>query len=151
MISLAFMIGVLGLLFIMAYVTNRRFGILGLGLTAGSLLSTHLSGLLTPFLEDQGLSMVAPPLALVVAAALVLAPAVLLLFGGPSYTLAWQQVLGSVAFAVLGFAFLFDPLTLALQLDGAGVVAATFLRDYIEIIIVVGVIAALVDVLLAGN
>lgn len=151
MISLMFIIGVMGLLFVMAYAANRRFGVLGLGLAAGSLLSTNVTGVLTPFIQQQGLQLVAPPLFLVVAAALTLLPPTILLFNGPSYQVNWQRVVGSLAFAMLGLAFIMDPLIGALQLDGLGLAITKFLDSYVTIIIVAGILAAVADMLLAGK
>ncbi|HVI69230.1 MAG TPA: hypothetical protein VM581_02120 [Magnetospirillaceae bacterium] len=151
MISLMFMLGVLGLLFVMAYAANRRFGVLGLALAAGSLLSTNFTGLLTPFIQQQGFVLVAPPLSLVVAAGLVLLPPMILLFSGPSYQVTWQRLLGAVGFAVLGFAFLIDPLVGALQLDDLGVTVANFMHKYVSIIVVVGISVAIADMLLTGK
>lgn len=151
MISLMLLIGTLGLLFVMAYATNRRFGVLGLGLAAGSLLSTNFTGLLTPFIQQQGLVLVSPPLSLVVATALILLPPMLLLFSGPSYQIGWQKIIGAISFAVLGFAFLAEPLISVLQLDGPGLVFMNFVHNYMSIIIVVGISGAIIDMLLIGK
>ena len=151
MISLVFILGILGLLFLMPFATNRRFGILGLGLAAGSLLSTNWTGTVTPFIEQQGVVLVAPPLAIVVATALVLLPPTALLFSGPVYSAMWQRIAGSLAFALLGAAFLVDHLLLALQLDGLGQDFLVFIDTYSSIIIVVGIIAALADIILTGR
>jgi hypothetical protein len=151
MISLVFLLGVLGLLFLMPFAANRRFGVLGLGLAAGSLLSTNWTGTVTPFIEQQGVVLVAPPLAIVVATALVLLPPTVLLLGGPSYAKMWQRIVGSLAFAVLGLAFLVDHLSLMLQLDSFGQVLINTVATYDSLIIVVGIIAALGDMLLTGK
>lgn len=151
MISLVLIIGVLGLLFLMPFATNRRYGILGLGLAAGSLLSTNWTGTVTPFIEQQGVVLVAPPLAIVVATALVLLPPTALLFSGSSYSAMWQRILGSLAFALLGVAFLVDHLSLALQLDGWGAAFLDFVDIYSSIIIVAGIIAALADIILTSR
>ncbi len=146
-----FLIGVLGLLFVMAYAANRRFGVLGLALAAGSLLSTNFAGIVTPFIQQQGFVLVSPPLSLVVATALVLLPPLILFFNGPSYERKSQQVLGSLAFAVLGFAFLMEPLVSALQLDEPGVSVVNFVHKYVSIIIIAGIIGAITDMLLTGK
>ena len=145
------LIGLLGLLFVMAYAANRRFGVLGLGLAAGSLLSTNFTGLLTPFIQQQGFVLVSPPLALVVATALILLPPMLLLFSGPSYKERWQNMVGAGCFALLGFAFLSEPLISALQLDGQGLQFMNFIHTYVSIIIVGGISGAIIDMLLTGK
>lgn len=145
------LIGVLGLLFVMAYAANRRFGVLGLALTAGALLSTNYTGLVTPFMQEQGFMLVAPPLSLIVAAGLILLPPVILLFNGPSYQVQWQRMLGSISFAILGLAFLIEPLAGALQMDGAGLIFTSFIRKFMSIIIIAGVSLALLDMLFTGK
>jgi len=151
MISLILLVGILGLLFLIPYATNRRFGVLGLALTAGSLLSTNWTGTVTPFIEQQGVVLVAPPLAVVVSAVLVLLPPLLLLLSGPSYSEGWQRILGSLAFALLAFAFLVDAFEAALQLDTFGMQVVDFVDTYSSLIIVTGIIAALTDIVLSGR
>lgn len=151
MISLVFLIGILGLLFLMPFATNRRFGVLGLALAAGSLLSANWTGTLTPFIEQQGVVIVAPPLGIVVATALTLLPAAALLFSGPSYHAFWQRLFGSAAFMLLAFAFLIDPLKLSLQAEGAGLTLINTVDTYASIIIVAGMIGAVTDILFTGR
>jgi hypothetical protein len=151
MISLMLLIGILGLLFLMPFAANRRFGVLGLALAAGSLLSTNWTGTLTPFIEQQGVIIVAPPLGIIVAAALIILPAAALLFSGPSYHAGWQRILGSFAFTILALAFLIDPFKLAFQFEGAGLALINTVDTYASIIIVAGIIAAIADILLTGR
>jgi len=151
MISLILLVGILGLLFLIPFATNRRFGVLGLALTAGSLLSTNWTGTVTPFIEQHGVVMVAPPLAIVVSTALVLLPSMLLLLSGPSYSVAWQRILGSLAFALLAFAFLVDGFESALRLDTFGMQIVDFVATYSSLIIVSGITAALADIVLTGR
>lgn len=151
MISLMLLIGILGLLFLMPFAANRRFGVLGLALAAGSLLSSNWTGTLTPFIEQQGVVIVAPPLGIIVATGLILAPAATLLFSGPSYHAMWQRIVGSLAFTLLALAFLVDPLKLALQLEGPGLGFISTVDKYASIVIVAGIIGAVVDILFTGR
>lgn len=151
MISLTFLLGVMGLLFIMAFASRRRFGLLGLALAAGSLLATNWSGTLTPFIQRQGVSLIAPPLQVVVEAALIILPSLILLFSGPSYNKMWQRVLGGIGFALLGYAFLAPAFNNILTLDQPGLGFYSFMSSYVNLIIVVGLIAAVVDMFLAGS
>ena len=137
------------LLFGLAFVTKRRLGPLGLALAAGLVLSMHWASTLTPFLEKQGVVSVVPPLGSIVAMALVLTPAIIvLLMGGPTYTKAWQRVIGGVVFAVLAILFMLEPLGTALRLEGQGAAIYSFLVKYQSILIVVGIVAAIVDTIL---
>lgn len=151
MISLTLLIGVLGLLFLMSFATKRRFGVLGLALAAGALLSANWSGTLTPFIQRQGVTLVSPPLQMVVEVALTILPAAILLFSGPSYSKMWQRIAGSVGFALLGYALLAHSLNNILQLDEPGLSFYTFMSDYVNLIIVVGIIAAVTDTFLTSN
>jgi len=124
---------------------------LGLALAAGTLLSTNWSGTVTPFIQQQGVNLVTPPLQLVVQAALLILPSVVLLFSGPSYTVQWQRIVGSLGFAALGFALLTDSLGLILQLDEPGLSFYNFINKYQSIIIVTGIIGAVIDALLISS
>jgi hypothetical protein len=136
-----------GLLFLLSFLTKRRFGVLGLALAAGSLLGAHWTGTLTPFLEQQGVTLVVPPLSTVVNAALVLAPPLILLAGGPTYNKMFWRIVGSLGFAALAVTFLLDSIGGALQLDGTGLVMYKVWRSYDSLIIVLGLVAALVDII----
>lgn len=135
-------------LFFVSFITKRRFGVLGLALAAGAVLSTHWADTLTPLLEKQGVVLVAPPLGIVVQSVLILAPAFLLLFSGPGYNKPMLRIIGSLAFAALGVVFLANVLASSLILDGPSKAFFTQLHTYQSLIIVVGIIGALVDVLL---
>jgi hypothetical protein len=133
-------------LFLLSFLTKRRFGVLGLALAAGSLLGINWTGTLTPFIEQQGVKLVAPPLATIVNSVLILGPPLILLAGGPTYSKVLWRVFGSLAFATLSVVFLLDSIGTALQLDGAGLAAYKFLLTYKSIIIVIGLVAAIIDV-----
>lgn len=148
MASLIFFTLLLALLFCFSFFTKRRFGVLGLGLVAGSLLSTNWSDTLTPFIEQQGLVLVSPPLSSIVQTALVLLPPLILFLSGPSYSRAWPRLAGSIAFTLLAFTFLLQPIGVAVLLEGAGLEVYKFFHTYQSLIIVAGIVIALVDVLL---
>jgi hypothetical protein len=133
-------------LFLLSFLTKRRFGVLGLALAAGSLLGLNWTGTLTPFIEQQGVRLVAPPLATIVNSALILGPPLVLLAGGPTYSKMMWRFLGSLAFATLAIIFLLDSIGTALQIDGPGLATYKFLLTYKSIIIVIGLVAAIIDV-----
>ncbi len=138
----------LGALFTLSYITKRRFGVLGLALCAGSLLSASWTSTLTPWIESQGVTFVSPPLSAVVATLLVLGPALLLLFSGPTYSSTIQRVAGSAAFALLSFVFLLQPIGIALVFDDAGTQIYTTLQQSASLITVFGIFIALGDILI---
>lgn len=142
---------IVAVLFAMTYLTKRRFGVLGLALCAGYLISDMWTVHVTPFIRGAGFDLLSPPLSSVVAACLVLIPAVLLLFSGPAYTRKLQRLIGAGVFALLATAFLLGPLGIALNLDphtdNTAYQIYKFLSDNKTFIITVGIIYALYDVL----
>lgn len=134
-------------LFVAAFLTRRRFGVLGLALTAGATLSSLWAAQLTPLVAKAGLELVAPPLESVVAAALVLLPAVLLFFSGPTYHHTTERVIGSLAFAILAVAFLLQPLGNSLVLDETGQTIYRFFTQNQVYIVTLGLAFAIFDLL----
>lgn len=135
------------LLFLLAFFTKRRFGVLGLALAAGAMLSSLWAVTLTPIIAEAGVVVEKPPLLTVVAVVLVLLPAVLLLFSGPSYKDKLSRLLGAAMFAVLALALLVEPLGSALVLTGQEREVYQFFETNRVYIVTAGLIAALFDIL----
>lgn len=138
---------VIAILFGLAYLTKRRFGVLGLALAAGSMLSELWAAQLTPLVRDAGLVVQNPPLITVVSVVLVLLPAVVLLFSGPSYHETGKRVIGALLFASLAFALLIEPLGSALVLQNEGRTVYEFFSTNQVYIVTVGLIIAVLDLL----
>jgi hypothetical protein len=138
---------VVAALFILAFFTKRRFGVLGLALAAGAMLSGLWVGDLTPIIANAGFIIVKPPLSSVVSAGLILLPALLLLSSGPTYKTMRQRVIGAAAFAVLAVALLLEPLGSALVIDGIGRSVYEFFVQYRSIIITAALSLAVLDLL----
>lgn len=134
-------------LFVLAYWTKRRFGVLGLALAAGWLLADMWAQQVTPYIKEAGLVLVSPPLTSVVEAALILLPAVLLLFSGPTYSKRLLRIIGAAAFALLATAFLLKPLGGSMELDEMGTFYFHLLADNKSIIITAAIVYALFDIL----
>lgn len=132
-------------LFFGAFISKRRFGLLGLALTAGATLSTiwsYNAGLVvaaTGVVPDGVITQA------VAQSLVVLLPAILLLFHGYSYKGMVGRIVGALLFTVLALAFLVEPLSYALPLDGSGGVVYSTIRQYKDIIISAGVILAVID------
>jgi hypothetical protein len=146
--ALMFLIGFAAVLFLLPFLTKRRFGALGLALGAGYLISTNWTSTVTPYIEQQGVVIVSPPLSVIVAVLLILLPSVLLLFSGPKYRDTFSRIIGSLAFAVLAIAFMIEPLSSGLILDGEAADVFTTAGDLQSTFIIVGLIAATLDVML---
>lgn len=138
-------------LFITVYITKRRLGVLGLALAAGAMLSGLWVGDLTPLVAQAGIEIVRPPLSSVVATVVTLLPAIILLFGGPSYKASWQRMIGSLAFAILAIVLLLEPIGAALVVDDSGKPIYEFLHQYQNIFITAGLSLAVIDLLLTRN
>lgn len=136
-------------LFAIAFMTKRRFGVLGLALAAGSILSTLWVGDLTPIIAQAGFVLVRPPLESVVAVMLTLLPALLLLTSGPSYVSSRQRVIGALLFAVLATVFMLESLGSALVIEGVGKQVFDFLTANRVIIITTCLVIAIFDLWVA--
>ncbi len=132
-------------LFFGAFISKRRFGLLGLALTAGATLSTiwsYNAGLVvaaTGVVPDGVITQA------IAQSLVVLLPAILLLFHGYSYKGVVGRIVGALLFTVLALVFLVEPLSYALPLDGTGGLVYSTIRQYKDIIISTGVILAVID------
>lgn len=134
-------------LWLLAFMTKRRFGVLGLALAAGALLSSLWSRDMVALLDSFGLSFATLSTAGFVAIAIVLLPAFLLLFSGPSYKTARARIVGATLFAVLAVTLIAVPLERAIPLDGLGRSLFELIDRYSVYIITGGVVLALLDIL----
>lgn len=135
-------------LFAVSFITKRRFGLLGLALAAGATLSTLWS-------QDAGYVVAATGLfpkgeftQAATQSFVVLLPAILLLFHGSTYKNVMSRAIGSLLFTILALAFLVEPLSYALPLDGFGATVYETIKQYKDLIISLGVILAVVDLFL---
>ena len=133
------------LLFVSAFMTRRRFGLLGLALAAGSILSTIWSYDAGLVVGSIGVFPSGPLTTAVTLALIVLLPAIVLLFHGYTYKGIVGRVVGALLFTLLALAFLVTPLGFALPLEGVGADVYGWLVKYKEVIISIGMVAAVVD------
>lgn len=135
-------------LFASAFITRRRFGLLGLALAAGSILSgiwSYDAGLVV---SSLGIFPSGPLTTAITLAVIVLLPAGLLLFHGYSYRSLIGRIVGALMFTLLALAFLVEPLGYALTLQGFGVDVYSWLVSNRELIIGIGMIIAVIDLFL---
>lgn len=149
MLTLIILGGSLLLLFLLAFIMKRRFGVLGLALTAGALLSTYWTAAVQAFLEQQGITLAAPPLSGVVALALALFPAVLLLFGGPTYNNKSQRIFGSLLFALMAFLIVLPNLTTIFVVEPNAEPIIANIMQYKSSVLAVLIVYATIDTMLA--
>lgn len=132
-------------LFLGAFVSKRRFGLLGLALTAGATLSTIWSYDAGLVVSSTGLVPEGPLTTAVTLSLIVLLPAIILLFHGYTYKENAARVIGSLLFTILALAFLVGPLQFVLPLEGVAADIYRWLMNNKEIIISVGVVIAIID------
>lgn len=133
------------LLFVSAFVTKRRFGLLGLALAAGSILSTIWSFDAGLVVGTLGIFPSGPLTTAVTLSLIVLLPAIVLLFHGYTYKNIVSRIIGALLFTLLALAFLVEPLGFALPLQGFGANIYSEIVKYKEVIISVGMVFAVID------
>ena len=145
MIVPAVFIGLALILFIGAFLSKRRFGLLGLALTAGATLSTIWSDSAGLIISMTGLVPVGPLTNALALSIVVLLPAIVLLFHGYKYKSVFSRVIGSLLFTILAVAFLLEPIGFALPLEGTSAYLYHQAISYKDLVISAGVILAVVD------
>jgi hypothetical protein len=135
-------------LFIGAFWSRRRFGLLGLALTAGSTLSSIWSYDAGLVVSSTGLVPNGPLTNAVTLCLIVLLPAIVLLFHGSTYKSPVARGVGAALFAILALAFLIQPLGFALTLDGTAKEVYDTVVKWRDVIISVGVVLAIGDLFL---
>lgn len=134
-------------LFLSAYFAKRRFGLLGLALAAGSLLSdiwAYDAGLMASVLGVP----VTKTSAAVIAAIIGILPAFILLFHGYAYKTAIGRVIGATLFTFLALAFLIIPLGKVFAFSGQTAQIIKWLVWNRSLIIGSGMVVSVVDIFL---
>lgn len=145
MIVPAVFIGLALILFIGSFLSKRRFGLLGLALTAGATLSTIWSYDAGLLIASTGLVPSGPMTNAVALSLVVLMPVIVLLFHGYRYKALFSRIIGSLLFTVLALAFLLEPIGFALPLEGTSAYLYNQALSYKDLVISVGVILAVID------
>ncbi len=134
-------------LFACAYISRRRFGVLVLALIAGEVLSRLWTDQVTPYIASLGFVLVKPPLTSVVAFGLILAPAIILLFSGPSTKRHHERLIGAAIFMIMVIVLAFDYISDALVIDTYGETIKSYISSYRPMILTVGIIVSVLDIL----
>ena len=134
--------------FALSFFSRRRFGVLGLALATGVVLSDFWAMPLADFFERSGLSTGALTVPSVTAGLLIIAPAAILFTGGPSYNKLAMRIIGSLCFTLLLVALLIEPLGNSLVLTGENKQVYDWLSEHRYIVISIGFIFAIIDILL---
>ncbi len=133
-------------LFGLAFVTKRRFGVLGLALAAGVVLAQSATNYVSDFLQQQALPVAPLTYDGTATIILILLPALILLVGGPTYSSKKAAIIGALGFALLGTFFLLGPLTTALPTTDTAVRnVLVVVAQSQDIIVIVALVLALLD------
>ncbi len=135
---------VAAVLFIGSFMAKRRFGLLGLAIAAGSILSGIWSYGVELMVGGVGLPS-GPLTTAVVQSTIIILPAGVLLFHGYTYKTLFGRVIGAGLFAILATAFLIEPLGHVLMPHGLGANIYSWLVDNRDMIIGVGLTLAVLD------
>ena len=131
----------------LAFVLNRRFGVLALALAAGTLLAELWSEWLAGVIGGLGVSNVAGLLDGVVATIiLTVGPLVVLLITGPKGPGKLLRLISAVLVGVLAAAVLVRPLGKFMTLDAEAMKMYKLLSDWWRYAATVGLVAGLLDI-----
>lgn len=134
--------------FMIAFVSSRRFGPLALSLAAGFLLSEWWVSWLTGLLDGLKLAVSWLPNGVIAALILTLIPLFALLLGGPRYQRKHEKIISAVAIAFLTAALLVVPLGKYVSLDGQAMDLYKVFANSWRYIATAGLVFGLVDLFL---
>ncbi len=141
---------VVATLFAGAFISKRRFGLLGLGLAAGAIISPIWGDTAGYVLSGTGLVKEGPLVNAIALSILILIPPVLIMFHrGYGYKHIFGRIIGAFLFTFLAVAFLIGPIGSALSFSGPVAGAYNWLVANHELIVSIGVAIALADLLIA--
>ncbi len=148
--SLPFLIVLALLLFGLAYITKRRFGVLGLGLVAGLVLSQQISKEAANVLKYLDFPVGTLTFPVAASALLILAPALLMLISGPKYSEKRLAIGGSILFAVFAVVLLLGPISISLVMSDRSLQPLlSSIAQNSPTLISIGVVLAVVDTMYA--
>lgn len=138
-------------LFALAFLSRRRFGVLGLALTAGALLASQMTKDLSKLIAAHQIPV--EPLSAISAASifLTLLPALVLLLSGPSYKKRKQAITGAIAFTIMAMLLILGPLTSSLPPDQLMEPFLHWVATFNSIILAVAIGAAVTDAWMIHN
>lgn len=143
--------GILIGMFVLGFFSQRRFGVLALALAAGSVLASIWSKQLGDVLEQAGLEAAVLPVGVISSVVLLIAPALLLVLGGPKHHEKSKRAVAALAFAVLGAAFLVEPMGSYITLSGDALTAYTWLLGSYKYVITAGLVLGVLDMFVGQN
>lgn len=152
MISSTILIPVVAVvLFGLAFVAKRRFGLIGLSLAAGSVLSTIWNTDASLIVSGLGLGQNSSITNAITLSLLTLLPSIVLLFSGHSHISKLFRVITSLFYSIVATIFLLSPLSNVIDMTGQSADFYNQLSSYKSLIIGFGMIFAVADLLATKN
>lgn len=130
---------------LLAYISKRRFGWLALGLVLGAFLANLWALPVAQFIAAEGLTVEKPPLASLVAVAMVLIAAIILTLKAPKSG-GLARVLGAIGFGVAFAGLTYQWFRAGVILDSASAATVVQVEPYISTIVTVLLLVAVFDV-----
>lgn len=140
-------LAIAALLFGLAFITKRRFGVLGLALCAGLVLSGTLPGL-GNVISSMGVVVPGVHPDVLAESLLILLPSLVLVFGGPRYQPGIIAIISSILYAAFAIVLLLGPLGDVLDLDATGERIVEAARGANTLLLSGLVVLSLIDVIL---
>lgn len=147
--ALVIILGIAVGLFVLAFLTKRRFGVLGLGLAAGVVLAQLWAVTLSAVLQAQNVPVAPLSYSTIGQLVIILIPSLLLMLGGPRYQGKKGALVGSLLFAVFATLFFIAPVTRDFAVAGDTSPVFDFIATWQNVLIALGIVLAIVDMLLA--
>ena len=149
MIVIIVLIAVIIGLFVASFFSKRRFGILGMGLAAGAIISPIWGETAGYIISSTGFVPEGPLVNVIAYSTIILIPALLFMFHGYVYKSIVGRIVGSLLFTLLAVAFLSGPIGAALTFSGPVASVYNWLVANHEMVVGIGVAIAVADLLLS--
>lgn len=147
--SVAILFGsIIVVVFLITFLSGRRFGPLALSLAAGAMLAEIWSDWLEIIVAGFGFEVPGLPHGVVATLIILLGPLFMLLFGGPRYFKKFERTASALCIALLTAALLVEPLGRHMVLDNEALRVYSLLAEWRPYVITAGLGLGLVDLFL---
>ncbi|MFZ1812098.1 MAG: hypothetical protein WAU02_01065 [Candidatus Saccharimonadales bacterium] len=139
-------------LFVVAFMTKRRYGVLAMALAAGSVLSTTAGRIVADSFSANAITFEPYDTDVVVMVLLTLAPVMTMFISGPTYHSKRAALVGAMAIGVVSVCLLLGPLVATWPADSAvSRDVVNMLGKWRNPLIMVGLVAAIIDTFTIHN
>lgn len=132
--------------FVVAFVSSRRFGPLALSLATGFLLSEWWGNWLTGVLDGLKIETGLLPNGVISGLVLTLVPLIMLLLSGPRYQKKHERIVSAIGIAFLTAALLVVPLGKYISLDGQALELYKIFANNWRYVATFGLVCGLIDI-----